>query len=118
MTDNETKASTLEQVALVHQLSQAVAQSPRAFGRDARVAIGIGTAQAPTWLSVELSATGPGRAVTQSWVADDVDAALFLPSDGAPSLVSGDADLLKATFEHFLGGQSPLGFRLAMMAAT
>jgi hypothetical protein len=104
---NTSSPTAVEQRALLEQLTQAVERSPRAFTQDASVAVGVGTAAAPTWLCLELSASGPGRGVTQNWVADDVDAALFMPSDGEGAIISGDTEILKAALQHLLGGPQP-----------
>ena len=107
----------LEQSSLLQSLSNAVEQNPTAFGKDARLAVGVGTQAAPTWFCLELSSTGPGRGVTQSWAPAEMDAALFMPRDHGECLIAGDAELLKAAFQHFLGGRDPLSLRLAMMSA-
>ena len=113
----EYKNGELEQTALLQNLSHAVEQNPAAFGKDASLAVGIGTTGAPTWFYLELSSTGPGRGVTQSWVPEETDAALFMPRGDGECLIAGDSGLLKAAFQHFLGGRDPLSLRLAMMGA-
>ena len=107
----------LEQEVLLQTLLQSVEKNPKPFGRDVCLAVGTGTTDAPTWLCFDLNRAGPGTCTRQSWVTDNVDAALFLPADGSPSRVSGDAKLLKEAFQPLLGGQSPLNLRFSVLGA-